>query len=153
MSKNTWNDVVKKALDLLYHADQYMYCLGGQGEPQEQLAEKIKYYYGLSLAAWNTRYGTGKKLMDCSGLVNLCAGKPRSWTSAAYAQNAGVTPKDGLAGYALYKKGHVGIDIGHGFFVHIPTVGHTVELGKIADYDWTSSHPIPGVDYTGASAK
>lgn len=153
MSKKTWNDAVKKALELLYHADQYMYCLGGQGEPQGELAGKIKYYYGLSLAAWNTRYGTGKKLMDCSGLVNLCAGKPRSWTSASYAQTAGVPPKEGLAGYALYKKGHVGIDIGHGFFIHIPTEGHTVELGKIADYDWESSHPIPGVDYTGASAK
>lgn len=151
--KKDWNDVVKMAKELLYRADEYMYCLGGQGELQEHLTGKIKYYYGLSLAAWSFRYGTGKKLLDCSGLVNLCAGKSRNCTSATYAQTPGVAPVEGLAGYVLWKPGHVGIDIGHGFFIHIPTIGHTVELGKIAEYDWKSSHPIPGVDYSGSDAR
>lgn len=152
----TFRDVTKNAKYYLFHANEYTYCLGGQGEPLSELGDKIKYYYGMTVEQFCTKYGVKKtqKGIDCSGLVNLCAGKSRSTVSAAYGKMCNTTPTEGTEGNVLWFEGHVGVDIGGGYFIHTPCEGHTVELGHINTYGkWLKSGNITGIDYTGASAE
>lgn len=86
----------------------------------------------------------GKRLMDCSGFINECVGQFNY--STAYWQKATdkTTPKDGVDGNILYtsfngKGRHIGLDIGHGFFMHCPSEGHTIEVGVIDSYPWEGS--------------
>lgn len=149
-------EVVKNALYYLYNAHRYVYCRGGQGESLADLVYKIQYYYKLkNEAEFLSKYPhpvNATMGFDCSGLVNACAMKSRNWTSTNYYSLPNqVTPIESKEGYVLVKKGHVGIDIGKGYFIHIPTEGHTVELGRISEYDWEFGAPITGVDYTGST--
>ena len=60
----------------------------------------------------------------------------------------------GVAGSILYTTfggtgRHIAIDIGYGYFLHSPSEGHTIELGKILDYPWDISGQSNCVDYSG----
>lgn len=86
----------------------------------------------------------GKRVMDCSGFINECVGQFNY--SSGYWQNAKdtTTPKDGLDGNILYttfggKGRHIGLDIGHGFFMHCPSEGKSLEIGVINNYSWEGS--------------
>lgn len=83
----------------------------------------------------------GKRLMDCSGFINECVGDFKY--STAYIDSCiNVTSpdktKDGDLLYTTFggTGRHIGIDLGHGFFMHCPSEGKTLEIGVIADFQW-----------------
>lgn len=160
----TWDDMIKTALYIYLHKDEYTYCLGAFGEPVE--SERIKnlynYYYengykdvmGMNYNQQREK-NRGKKCFDCSGFVGYCQGNTShslsSWSYGELPKNESLVK--GVAGSALWKKGHVGLDIGYGYFLHFPNYNRTCEFGKISDYPWTSSHLINGIDYKGSDAR
>ena len=86
----------------------------------------------------------GKRVMDCSGFINECVGQFNY--SSGYWEKAmdKTSPAKGPDGNILYttfggKGRHIGLDIGHGFFMHCPSEGKTLEVGVIADYPWEGS--------------
>lgn len=166
----TWDRIIKNALYIFVHKDEYTYCLGAIGElaESERVKNLYEYYYehgykdimGMTYAEW-LKINRGKKCFDCSGFMDYIQDhKVHDWSSWTY----GDMPKnkslvDGVAGSALWKKGHVGLDIGYGYFLHFPNWNRTCEMGKISEYNWTSSHKIDvagtnnDIDYTGADAR
>lgn len=147
------NDVVRKALEFLVNPNQYGYCLGAQGERLEELGEKIRYYYKMSTYeyAMKYHYNMDTRMYDCSGLVNHCVGLSRNYTSRDYGLKAwkpSTDLKGGRAGSVLWKKGHVGIDVGHGFVVEIRNEGSRPSISRISDRDFTHSVEVPCVDYS-----
>lgn len=96
-------------------------------------------------------YSRGKIGMDCSGFITLISGVGGS---SAMQYNACVKKtriEDGKAGSLLYRLGHVGIDIGYGYAMHIPIEGHTLEIAKIQKVGFTNSGELPGYDYSEAN--
>lgn len=86
----------------------------------------------------------GKRVMDCSGFINECVGQFNYSTGYWSKATDKTTPEKGLDGNILYttfggKGRHIGLDIGHGFFIHCPSEGKTLEIGVIADYPWEGS--------------
>lgn len=159
----TWDEVVKRALYIYVHRDEYTYCLGASGEKVTDSIVKNNYEYyrsqnypGITMpySEW-VKVNAGKRAMDCSGFLDYITGKNghvwSSWSFGDMPKNKSLV--DGVAGSALWKKGHVGIDIGYGYFLHFPNFNRTCEIGKISEYNWESSHLITGVDYTGADAR
>lgn len=172
-----WNQFVANALWLYTQRQNITYCLGCSGEVagrDKRVEDCWKYYYGTpewhnkigaSVPGWNatdsadvawqkwlTVYG-GKLCFDCSGYLDWCLGykgihKYSSWDFGAMPKNESI--KAGAAGSALWKKGHVGVDIGYGYECEIGHYGGTIELYQIVTRDFTESHSIPDVDYTGA---
>lgn len=157
-----WDSIIKKALFVYVHRDEYTYCLGGVGQPVEsnEIKNLYEYYYnngykdtmGMTYSEW-AKINKGKKCFDCSGFLDYLRGQVEhidsSWTYGDMKKNKSLV--DGVAGSALWKKGHVGLDIGYGYFLHFPNWNRTCELGKISEYNWTSSHLISDVDYNGAN--
>lgn len=147
------NDVVRKALEFLVNPNQYGYCLGAQGERLEELGEKIRYYYKMSTYeyAMKYHYNMDTIMFDCSGLVNYCVGLSRNYTSKDYGlptRGLSTDLKGGRAGSVLWKKGHVGIDVGHGLVVEIKNEGSRPSISRISDRDFTHTVELPCVDYT-----
>lgn len=140
---------IKRALGYLYNAKAYTYCLGTSGEYLKSSKEKIDYYYsGVEKTNLELLASQNLRAFDCSGLVNKITNAPARYTSSFYNTLPWTTPADGKAGSVLWKPGHVGLDIGSGFFIHIPTLGHTIELGKISEYNWEKSVQVPWADYS-----
>lgn len=157
-----WDDIIKKGLYIYVHRDEYTYCLGGNGELAEsqRIKNLYEYYYnngykdtmGKPYSEW-LKENKGKKCFDCSGFLNYICGitehSRSSWTYGGMSPNASLV--DGVAGSTVWKRGHVGLDIGYGYFLHFPNFNRTCELGKILEYDWTRSVLIDDIDYNGAN--
>lgn len=83
----------------------------------------------------------GKRLMDCSGFINECVGDFKYSTAYIESCTNVTTPdktKDGDLLYTTFGRTgrHIGLDIGHGFFMHCPSEMKTLEIGVIADFKW-----------------
>lgn len=159
--------------------DQITYCLGCSGEVagrDSRVESMFKYYYssgkdteigaelpgwfkGMPVGdAWNIwlNINKGKMCFDCSGLIDWAIGykgqhKYSSWDFGNMPKNKSI--KFGVAGSVLWKKGHVGIDIGYGMVIEIGRWNHSIELHNIYERNFTSSHLIPEVDYTGSNGR
>lgn len=159
--------------------DNITYCLGCCGEVagRDSIVEsQFKYYY---THGWNDKIGTqgvglpgyyngmsvndawniwlsinkGKQCFDCSGLICWFAGfrgehKYSSWDVASMKKNKSAS--EGPAGSVLWKSGHVALDIGYGFCVEIGLWNDTIQLNKISERDFTSSHLMVDVTYINA---
>lgn len=162
----TWDKMIQAALDMYVHRDKYTYCLGCQGEKAESKAVKDKYEYyqangyadqmPLPYAEWKKLH-KGQQCFDCSGFINHCAELPRSTTSWTYAEMPkNISVASGVAGSALWTKGHVLLDIGYGFALEMPSYANPeIRMIRIAENTQriTSSHRITGIDYTGATER
>ena len=159
----SWDEFIKRALYIYTHRDQYTYCLGAAGEPveSERVRNLFEWYYengykdiiGMPYDQW-VRLHAGKRCFDCSGYLDYCLTNEEGYHLYS-SWHYGEMPKAsslvaGVAGSALWKRGHVGLDFGYGHFLHFPNWNRTCEEGKISEYDWTSSHQVIGVDYNGA---
>ena len=85
-----------------------------------------------------------KTVMDCSGFINAITGKYNYSTGYINDCVNRTTPKCGVDGNLLYTTfggngRHIGIDIGHGFFMHCPSEKKTLEIGVIDNYPWEDS--------------
>lgn len=174
-----WSHMINRALWLYTQRDKITYCLGCAGEVagrDKKVQNQFKYYYdhgwkekiGAQLYGWNSNmnaneawnlwlsYNKDKMCFDCSGYLCWCMGlegvhKYSSWSFAAMPENPSLSA--GVAGSALWKTGHVGLDIGYGACLDIGAYNHSIELNMIGDKGWESSHLIKEVDYTGADAR
>ena len=102
------------------------------------------------------KYNRGKMCFDCSGFICWCLGyeKQHMYSSWDFGKMQPETSTaKGFAGYALWKQGHVGLDIGYEYMLEIGEYNHTIELNKISERAFVDSHPIIGIDYTGADAR
>ena len=159
-----WYDVIKEALRMLQHKDEYAYFYGAKGQiltdaVMEALWQAYPEHFSRYTAADKKRifdYSRGKIGYDCSGFVGMCVGD-MVYSGALIEHCNYIAPSlaDGVAGSILYKPGHVGLDIGYGFYLHMPTEGHSCELGRIREMvvPWTKSGQHRNVDYTGADAR
>ena len=165
MSNNmTWDKVVKNALKIYYERDKYAYFYDAKGciltdETMDYLISIHPEHFSKFSAEQIKQikdFSRGKIGYDCTGYVyavteGLIGGRaddiynsaPKKWPNAY----------DNYAGTMLHKKGHAGIDLGYGFFLHFRTEGHTCELGWSRDYNWENSCTFYGVDYEGADAR
>lgn len=162
MSKLTWDNVIKNAMTMLAHANEYAYLYGCDGETgtdalvDKQVKLYPEHFKGMDIPALKN-YVRGKKCYDCSGAVHTWFGAPdmNSTTLINSCKNVRTDLVAGVAGSVLWKSGHVGLDIGYGYFVHFPAEFRTIELAKISEYgNWTKTGQLTGYcDYTGASAR
>lgn len=174
-----WSHTIQRILFLYTHRDNITYCLGCSGEVAGRdviVENQFKYYYdngwkesiGASIPSWTAsmdkneawnewlKYYQGKMCFDCSGLIDWCIGyegihKYSSWEFGQMKKNESLAA--GVAGSVLWKKGHVGLDIGYGYEIEIGGYGGTLNLYNINERGFTSSHLITEVDYTGADAR
>lgn len=154
-----WDDVVKNAMAIFNHRDRFTYCLSGDGQLADLYGNNYNYYKdhnkNQSFEDWINKVARGKYVLDCGGYITAIAGLNIYLTSGDL-RNKGLkktAPENGVAGSLLWKPGHVGIDIGYGYFLHFPAYGRTCEFGKISQYDWQESYRLPGIDYAGADAR
>lgn len=174
-----WNKTIQEALWLYINREGITYCLGCSGEVvgrDKNVENQFKYYYnhdwknkiGQGLEGWNENMNAdqawalwsnkhkGKMAFDCSGLLCFCIGykgvhKYTSWDFQKMKANESCAA--GVAGSALWKKGHVALDIGYGYLLEIGEYNKTIELNKISQRAFTSSHLINEIDYTGATER
>ena len=100
-------------------------------------------------------YKTG---IDCSGFINLVTGQYNYSTGYITEAVNVTTPDKGTWGNILYTTfggtgRHIGLDIGAGRFLHIGSMGKTIELGLIKEFPWEKSGQLRNVDYTLTSDK
>lgn len=111
-------------------------------EELESLKEKSLYKIGL----------------DCSGFINLVCNQFNYSTGYINDSLNQTSPEKGTWGNILYTTfggtgRHIGLDIGAGRFLHIGTMGKTIEMGLINEFPWERSGQIRNVDYTLTSDK
>lgn len=173
-----FSHMINRIADLYDQRDRVTYCLGcaGQVAGRDKMVEdQFKYYYntnewkykiGNSIPgwvatdtadqAWNKwlNLHRGKMCFDCSGLICWAMGYEgihiySSWDFGAMPKNESIGA--GVAGSVLWKKGHVAIDCSYGALFEIGAWGGTIEYHMNIRRNFTSSHLIPEVDYTGAT--
>lgn len=179
MALYDWSHTINRALWLYTQRAGITYCLGCSGEVagrDKHVENNFRYYYehgwdehiGFSIPGWEVGMSTdktwdmwlklhkGKMCFDCSGFIDWCIGyegihKYTSWDFGEMKKQDSLS--SGFAGSVLWKKGHVGLDIGYGACIDIGHYGGTLEISMLGDKDWTSSHLIENVNYEGANAR
>lgn len=157
----TWDEVVKKALEVYLHREEYAYWYGAKGQVMTDstmnalIAAEPEFF--SKFTPYQIRqfkdYARGKIGLDCSGFVALCTGI-NTWSGGLWEACNERYPSvyDGVAGSLLYMPGHVGLDIGYGYGLDFPRMGATCELfrHKERERSWTGCGKLTGIDYSGA---
>ena len=155
----TWDEVIKNAMFMYVHRDDYAYLYGTDGEVgSDALVDKMVAAYPTHFAGKDIQaikdYVRGKTCFDCSGWVHTLFGTP-DMSSSGIINDCTYKTDDLVAGYAgsvLWKPGHIGLDIGYGYCLDIPTELQTIRLQKISEYNWMKSGRWEKYcDYTGAN--
>ena len=159
-------DVIANAVRAWESREKYIYFYGAKGyiltpDMMDSLIQAEPDYFAryspedLKAIKARSLYKIG---IDCSGFINLVSGQYNYSTGyIAEALNL-TTPDKGTWGNILYTTfggtgRHIGLDIGAGRFMHIGTMGRTLEMGLIRDFAWEKSGQIRNVDYTLTSDK
>ena len=163
MAKTKWSDVVKHALYIHTHKDEYAYFYGAKGQrltdaTMEALwAAEPKYFSRYNAAQKKAifDYSRGKVGYDCSGFIAAITGcYMYSGAQWEHCDHKTTNLAEGPGGSILYRPGHVGIDIGiGGYYLHFPSEMHSCEMGKISEkkVDWQATGLMSYlVDYDGA---
>ena len=152
--------VIQNALDMLASRDTIAYLYGGDGSICTET------YWKRWIARYPNRipeaeqekihdFTIGKRVYDCSQLVITCCGAP-DMTSKRIIDMCNPVTEDlaaGVEGSILWKPGHVGIDIGYGYAIDIPTEGQTVRIRPISVGGWKKSGQLwTYVNYMNARA-
>lgn len=158
----TWDEVIKEALYVHTHKENYCYIYGAKWEvmTEEKIRALMNYYtsyfsrYTAAQKEEIVKKSVGKIGSDCSGFIQHLTGDA-TYSGAQYQHclNKSTNLAAGPAGSILWKQGHIGLDIGYGYFLHFPTELKSCEIGKISEYVWTNTGLSPYIDYTGADAR
>ncbi len=152
--------ILRNAFKLYVNRDKYAYFYGAKYEllTDKLMNELINIYWKEHFSRYSKEelegirnYSRGKIGMDCSAFITQIS---RLQGNSQMQYNATVNKtrvEDGKAGTLLYKTGHVGIDIGYGYCMHIPIEKHTLEIAKIQAIGFTNSGEIPDYDYSEAN--
>lgn len=161
-TKIKWDDAIKTALDMLEHADKYAYFYGAKGA---ELTDYVMNYLWNSEPVYFSRYNEqqkkeifdysrGKIGFDCSGFVGKCV-DDMTWSRGIWdhCYDKKVDVFQGVAGSIVYRTGHIGIDIGYGFYLNMGRELHSVELGRFKEHiiSWEGCGKHYNIDYTGAN--
>ena len=158
----TWDRVIKDALAMHVHADQYAYFYGAKGERltiavMRALMEKEPEYwkrYTDKQIAEIMAFSVDRIGYDCSGFIGKVTGC-NTYSGAIWDRCTDkTTPAKGPAGSILWKPGHVGLDIGMGFYLQTGKEGESITMGRISEnvIKWEGSGRLSSyIDYTGAS--
>lgn len=159
----TGTEVSVKALEMFNSRDEYCYLYGGKGENIADHEDAEKFF--KSYPDYYKKYTPGQKDMivsdaigktayDCSGFVCHCGNQPERNSKGIIDSCLPTTISDwgfdghGTSGTVLWKEGHIGINRGDGTFIHMAKELGGIEVGRIADYDWTVCGKLPGIDYS-----
>lgn len=148
---------IANARALYADKERYAYLYGAKGQKctkgvfDSLVQAEPQYFSQYSKAELDEifRYCNGKYVVDCSGFINLVTGSYNYSTGYINTCTGITTPSDGADGNLLYTTfsgvgRHIGIDIGHGFFMHCPKEMHTFEIGVIDEYPWERSGTYRG---------
>lgn len=150
-------DIVKTALNWYQERDSVAYWMGAKGEvlTNKRMDELVKWNpeyfkkYTPERLAELKKWSLGKVGFDCSGLVSVCAGLKglSSWTLWDRTVNR-TSVRECKAGSFLWRPGHIGIDIGYGYFIDIAAEGQTVRLLPNSKGTFTNGGEYNGADYS-----
>lgn len=152
--------ILRNAFKMYVDRYKYAYFYGAKGEKltekkmNEFIARYPEYYGRFSEQALEEikRYSRDKIGYDCSGFITAISGI-EGYSAKLYEKTVHKTSVEaGKAGYLLYKSGHVGIDIGYGYCMHIGSAGSTIEIAKIQSVGFTRSGALPNYDYSEANS-
>lgn len=129
------------------------YVYGAKGQVlTASVYNALKNRYG-SLVWDSDRSKIGTECVDCSGLISWCTGIIRN--SLGYNQTATeVLPiseiKNAKKGYAVYKKGHIGVYIGNNEVIEAKGSKYGVVKTHITAGNWTCFLKLKDIDYEGS---
>lgn len=151
-NKQPAHEIAKNALRFYVHRNNYAYLYGTDGQVgSDELVDKMvrrhtkhfERYSHTDIQALK-EYVRGKICFDCSGFVHTLFGAPDrnafgiiSECETTYQIPEQVTQSPEAT--VLWKPGHIGVDTGHGTFVHISTEFDTFKFGIIREYDWVKA--------------
>ena len=153
---HSW-EICQRAFRWYNERDNVAYWYGAKGEV---LTDEIMDYFILAEPLHFGRYtpeeirrlknwSRGKIGFDCSGFVSKCVGLT-GWSSAGLwdkTVNRG-TVAAAKAGSLLYRKGHIGVDIGYGQCMMIGTEGRTIEIVPNTSQGFTAGGEWYEADYS-----
>ena len=152
--------ILRRAFKMYVERDRYAYFYGAKGEKltetvMNNLIERYynEYWSRFSVQALEEikRFSKNRIGYDCSGFITAITGIP-GYTASLYANTVNKTSvTDSKAGALLYKPGHVGLDIGYGYTMHIGSAGNTIEIAKIQSVGFTKAGEFKGYDYSEAN--
>lgn len=161
----TWDEVIKYALAYHLHKENYAYFYGAKGQV---LTDDAMNRLWAAEPGYFSRYSDGQKRMifdwsrgkvglDCSGFIAKITGC-NTYSGAIIGKCTQISTdiSSGVAGSILWRPGHVGIDIGYGYYLHFPSELHSCELGRIREdtISWEKTGLLtPYIDYKGADAR
>lgn len=163
----TGNEVSEKALKMYNERNNYAYLYGAKGEfgNEENITRIIKTWnsyfkkYSKEEIEKIKNFCLGKTLFDCSGFICKILGAPDYNSATIIAKCNGTKVSDwgldgkGTPGTIFWKSGHIGINRGDGTFLHMPTELHTIDVGKVSEYDWNVCGKWPNVEYSSNSCE
>lgn len=148
--KRPAHEIAKQALYMYIHRDNYAYLYGTDGQTgTDELVDKMVRRHAKHFEKFSHEdiqrlkdYVRGKTCYDCSGFVHTLFGS-RDLNSFGIISDCDVLynlPEqvtESPEATVLYKPGHIGVDTGHGTFVHIAAEFQTFRFERIREYDWT----------------
>lgn len=158
----TWDTMIKKALTMYCHRNEFAYFYGAKGEV---LTEKYMDYlircYPTHFSKYTPEqlqefknYSIGKIGYDCSGFISAVSDLEGN---SAMLFNTCTDISDNLAagpaGSFLYRPGHIGLDVGYGMFVHMPREGESILFGKISEYPWERTGVCTYINMEGSDSR
>jgi len=158
----TWDAVIKKALTMYCHRNEYAYFYGAKGEILTEgvmnyliraYPEHFKRYTQIQLQQIRN-FSLGKIGYDCSGFLTAVSDIQGS-SSMIFSGCDHVTDNlaAGPAGSILYRPGHIGLDVGFGMYVHMPREGESIVFGKISEYVWEWSGQHREINMEGSDSR
>ena len=159
----SWDQVIKEALYMHVHKDEYAYFYGAKGQKLTDAVmtalwdaepEYFKRYDEKQKKAI-FKYSRNKTGYDCSGFIGKITGC-NTYSGAIWSRCSKKTSDlyAGPAGSILWKPGHVALDIGYGFGVEMAAEGSSVEMFRISEQYGRfqqTGQLVTYIDYTGAT--
>ena len=161
----TWDQVIKDALYYHVHADQYAYFYGAKGVRLTDA--EMNYLWNAEKAYFESHYpnpedkkrifdwSRGKIGFDCSGFISRVTGCPGN-SGSLFERCHGKTTDlaSGPAASLLWMPGHIGLDIGYGYYLQTGRECESITMGRISEKTiaWQKTGKLTGwIDYTGAT--
>lgn len=148
----------KTASGLIEHCKSKVgtpYVFGAKGEvmTQSRINQLAKENPGTFTSAYKTKAAKfiGKRCTDCSGLISWYTGRVRgSWNYQETAEKSVDISRlnEAMAGWALWKPGHIGVYIGNGRCIEAKGINYGTIESKVSATAWQRVLKLRDIDYT-----
>lgn len=152
--------LLRNAFKLYVNRERYAYFYGAKNIVLTDgvMNDLINQYWNVHFNKYTREqlteirnYSRGKIGLDCSGFITQISNITGNSYMLFKKCEVKTTIENGKAGTLLWREGHVGIDIGYGYCMHIPSELHSFEIAKIQSIGFTNSGELPGYDYSEAN--